>query len=102
MGFNFLKGNDETICNLLFVCVFFYSSGLFLFLVDGTAGEGACAAAASRSGKELRRKQRSGRWRRRDVNGIQMTLDGDSVLYSIRQTGYNRLRFPSGEMAELV
>ena len=39
MGFNFLKGNDETICNLLFVCVFFYSSGLFLFLVDGTAGE---------------------------------------------------------------
>jgi hypothetical protein len=52
MGFNFLKGNDETICNLLFVCVFFYSSGLFLFLVDGTAGEGACAAAASRSGKE--------------------------------------------------
>lgn len=51
MGFNLLKGNDETICNLLFVCVFFYSSGLFLFLVDGTAGEGACAAAASRSGK---------------------------------------------------
>ena len=39
---------------------------------------------------------------RRDVNGIRMTLDGDSVLYSIRQTGYNRLRFPSGEMAELV
>lgn len=52
--------------------------------------------------KDLRRKQRSGRWRRRDVNGIRMTLDGDSVLYSIRQTGYNRLRFPSGEMAELV
>lgn len=43
-----------------------------------------------------------GRWPRRDVNGIRMTLDGDSVLYSIRQTGYNRLRFPSGEMAELV
>ena len=35
-------------------------------------------------------------------NKIRMTLDGDSVLYSIRQTGYNRLRFPSGEMAELV
>ncbi len=94
MGFNFLKGNDETICNLLFVCVFFYSSGLFLFLVDGTAGEGACAAAVLPvrkrvrfliiRPKDLRRKQRSGRWRRRDVNGIQMTLDGDSVLYSIR------------------
>ena len=52
--------------------------------------------------KDLRRKQRSARWPRRDVNGIRMTLDGDSVLYSIRQTGYNRLRFPSGEMAELV
>lgn len=51
-GVQLFKGNDETICNLLFVCVFFYSSGLFLFLVDGTAGEGACAAAASRSGKE--------------------------------------------------
>lgn len=44
----------------------------------------------------------SARWPRRDVNGIRMTLNGDSVLYSIRQTGYNRLRFPSGEMAELV
>ncbi len=52
VGFNFLKGNNETLYNLLFVCIFPSFSAFFLFLVDGAAGEGACAAASSRSGKE--------------------------------------------------